>query len=93
MQPALFLAYPISKEFQEALDQANPTLLALFTQGRPDYLEIITKEDGRRFLGKFVGESADLATLEQLQLNVKSLLTRLAPHQNYHTSEFILLAQ
>lgn len=91
MQPNLLLAYPISSELQEALNRANPILLSLFTQGGPDYLSIIEHE-GTRYLGKRIG-SSDLATLEQLQLNVKSLLVRLAPDQNYDSSQFFLLAQ
>lgn len=92
MQPNLFLAYPISPAFQEALNRANPALLAMFTQGRPDYLEAI-EQGGDNYLGKWVGDSCDLATLEQLQLNVKSLLARLAPDYDYNSSEFVVLAR
>ena len=92
MQPNLFLAYPLSPELQEALDHANPTLVALFTQGRPDYLEFI-EHNGGRYLGKWIGESSDLSSVEQLKLNVQSLLLRLAPNYPYSATEYVLLAQ
>jgi len=92
MQPSLFLAYPLSPEFQAALNQTNPNLLALFTQGRPDYLEYIDR-NGQRYLGKWVGEISDMTTLDQLKTNVASLLTRLAPNYAFSSRDFILLAQ
>lgn len=92
MQPNLFLAYPITPRLQTALDLTNPSLVSFFTQGRPDYLEIIEQE-GVKYIGKWIGETSDLTAAEQLRLNVKSLLMRLAPNYDYSSNEFVLLAQ
>lgn len=77
MDLSLFLGYPVNPLLEEKLQRANRTLLTLFTSGG-DYLEFLQLED-MRFLGKKCPSLPSLQDLEDLNLNIRSLLLRLAP--------------
>lgn len=81
----LFLGLPITPTFEISLKQANPGLLALFTKGGSDYLEYCDVR-GQRFLGKTLGDSAELGRIELVEANICSLISRLVPdYSSKHT--------
>ncbi len=74
------------------LQSANPSLVALFTKGGDDYLETV-EHHGQRYLGKCVGENADLARITLVEANIMSLLRRLVPDYPYQETPMLVLAK
>ena len=88
--PQLFLAFPVSHEFEKVLARVNPDLLTVFTQGGESYLED-RQIEGVRYLGKALGQLADLGAIDLLEENIYSLLERIDPHFAYRQQPLILI--
>lgn len=85
----LFLGMAVNKSFAARLDQVNPDLVALFLDPRNGYLRSMDRE-GKRYLGKMVEPSSDLASLELLEANIISLLKKIVPEFTYDQVELEL---
>jgi hypothetical protein len=87
----LFLAFPVSKSYQDLLIQVSDPLRALFIQQTEgEYLQEIN-DQGIRYLGKNLGPSIELEKLEFVQTHIFSVLKRIV--QNYvYEEELIILA-
>lgn len=88
----LFLGFPLSESFQQALTLLPETERALFIQNKPSpYLQQI-ESDGKLFLGKSLGASLELSALEACNSHILSLLKKLVPSFPYEHHPLLLLA-
>jgi hypothetical protein len=88
----LFLGFPLSAAYQQALIQLPAAERELFIQSQDSvYLQKIENE-GMEYLGKSLGPSIDIATLEMSYSHIHSLLKKLIPHFPYEQHPLLLLA-
>lgn len=88
----LFLGFPFNLDIKKALDDVPNGKKLFFIQKDPNYLRYI-KQDEKIYLGKTVGDLFDLNHLNEMHLNIESLLKELMPM--YHFDQpfsFIFLA-
>ncbi|MFZ0565512.1 MAG: hypothetical protein WAM28_04940 [Chlamydiales bacterium] len=85
-----FLGFPVDPLFESHLQQNNAHLVSLFTGGG-DYLKNILLNN-RSYLGKFVSPAPTYERLESIQLNILSLLRKLAPLYPFNEDSLVLLA-
>lgn len=74
----LFLGFPKTDIFEKILRSADPQLIEMFIQQNSEYLEEISHHDVV-YLGKWAGPMTDIKTLTLMELNIYSLLQRIAP--------------
>lgn len=86
----LFLGFPIEPVYQSSLDATNPHAVSLFIRNDSDYLHEVTKK-GVRYLGKKLGDFADLSHCELIEANIYSLLQKLVPDYSYDKASLVLL--
>ena len=88
----LFLGFPLSPSYHQALDQVPMAEREVFIQtGDSPYLQKIERE-GIEYLGKYLGSSIDMTALDLSHAHVYSLLKKLNPHFPYEESSLFLLA-
>jgi len=85
----LFMGVVVEGAFASQFSAANPLLVALFLNPEREYLLQI-KHEGKTYLGKAVSTSADLASLEQMEANIVSLLKKIVPDYPYDDMELVL---
>jgi hypothetical protein len=86
----LFLGLPLSKEYQQELAALPSSLREVFIQNQDlSYLQKIEYE-GIMYLGKYIGSSIEVASLEAIQAHIYSLVKRLIPHEEGETSLLLL---
>ncbi|NGX61982.1 MAG: hypothetical protein K940chlam9_01475 [Chlamydiae bacterium] len=74
---SLYLAIPEDSLFARSIEKSNPHLVGMFTQGG-DYLHKKVV-DSLPYLGKPLPPSPSLEQLERTQINLISLLKKIAP--------------
>ncbi len=88
----LFLGFPMSDAYQQELQLLPAVEQELFIQNQvSSYLQRIENE-GIVYLGKSLGTSIELATLESIHSHIYSLLKKLVPHFPYEQHPLLLLA-
>src|SRR5438445_4151287 len=85
----LFMGVNIEGPFADRLSNANPQLVALFLNPEREYL-LEVQHEGKRYLGKMISTSCDLASLEQIEANIVSLLKKIVPDYAYDQIELVL---
>jgi hypothetical protein len=85
----LFMGVVVEGPFAAQFSAANPQLVALFLSPDREYLLEIQHE-GKRYLGKTVSKSTDLASLEQMEANIVSLLRKIVPEYAYDQMEMVI---
>lgn len=86
----LFFGFLADPSFQSKID---PKLKALFVKEDGSYLQEFFFDDNQSFLGKMLGNNCSLRDIEQISLNILSLLLKLVPTYPYDTSQFIIIAK
>lgn len=76
----LFLGLEVTDPIAQALDAADPAAVSAFIKKDDAYLQDINYND-RRYIGKFAGAQTDLASLELLEENIRSLLAKILEPQ------------
>jgi hypothetical protein len=74
----LFLGFEVTEPYERLLLDADKQALKSFVKNDDTYLQDIMYED-TRYLGKFAGEQTDMASLELLEANIKTLLVKILP--------------
>lgn len=92
----LFLGLPLSNSYQLALLQLPSAEQEIFIQNQgafqdSPYLQKIEHE-GIEYLGKYLGSSIDMATLDLSYSHIVSLLKKLIPQFPYEQNPLFLLA-
>jgi hypothetical protein len=88
----LFLGFPLTDPFQQELYRLPSVERELFIQIQPSpYLQQIENE-GIIYLGKCVGPSIEIGSLDALQSHIYSLLKKLIPHFPYELHPLFLMA-
>lgn len=88
----LFLGFPLSEAYRQALIQIPAIERELFIQNQDsNYLQKIEYE-GIEYLGKYLGSSIEMAKLSMSHSHIYSLLKKLIPHFPYEKSPLLLLA-
>ena len=88
----LFLGLPLSESYQRELNKLSASVRDAFIQSQSSpYLQQIEHE-GAVYLGKFVGSSVELGSLDALQAHIYSLLEKLILHYPYKQHPLLLLA-
>lgn len=77
----LFLGLEVTPVVEGFLAVADPALLKIFMKDDEIYLHDLSYE-GKRYLGKFAGSQTDVASLEQLEINIRSLLIKILPSED-----------
>jgi hypothetical protein len=90
MKAVLFLGTPLVGELSLLLAIATPSLKAHFIKDDPSYLQIISHE-GQEYIGKFTDPTTTLAQIDQLEINIQTLLTKLLPGYDHPDGSFFLL--
>lgn len=85
---SLFLGILVDSHFISLMNRANPSVVALLTQGGDTYLESVNVH-GQRYLGKRLSALETLETIESTERNIQSLIQRLVPD---HLPPLMLLA-
>lgn len=85
----LFMGVVVEGSFASQFSSANPQLVALFLNPEREYL-LEMKHEGKTYLGKTVSTSADLASLDQMEANIVSLLKKIVPDYPYDDLELVL---
>lgn len=88
----LFLGLPLTDSYRQELSQLPASVHDVFIQNSSSsYLQQVESE-GIVYLGKFLGSSLDLATLDVLEVHIYSLLKRLISDYPYEQHPLLLLA-
>jgi hypothetical protein len=88
----LFLGFPLSDSYQQMLDELPLGEREIFIQRQASpYLQQIESE-GKRYLGKFLGASIEMAALESIQSHIYSILKKLVPCFPYEAHPILILA-
>ena len=89
---SLFLGFPVSASYSEALAKIDPQIIKMFISDNEDsYLNEVTFE-GTQYIGKYVGEVAALSELELLQQNIYSILNKMIPNHTCESVPLVLFA-
>jgi hypothetical protein len=92
LETQLFLGLPLSDSFLLQLRSLPDSLRELFIQVHSsEYLQEIEHEE-LGYLGKFLGPSISLSSLELIENNVISLLRKLVPNFPYEENPLLLFA-
>lgn len=86
----LFFGFPLSEKYIEVLTTVDPRLYHLYVGDSSSSLQELSYK-GVRYLGKPLETVVDSGTLELLQLNIYSLLTKLVPTFPYHETPLCLV--
>jgi len=85
----LFLGLKVNTLLKQELKKSSSSVLDLFIQDHPEYLQQVAF-NGSEYLGKKLGEKLDLSHLDQIQQNIQTLVSRVAPQYVYHHSALVL---
>src|SRR5690606_17887881 len=85
----LFLGFPVDRLFSQELEKIPRPLLERFIGERGEYL-VEVQHEGLRFLGKPCPAQVSLQELEQLELNIYSLLKKLVQVVPYNEAPLYL---
>lgn len=89
---SLFLGFPVSASYSEALRKIDPQIMKMFVSDNEDsYLSEITFEN-ILYIGKYVGEVITVSELELLQQNIYSILNKMIPNHMCLNVPLVLLA-
>ena len=77
----LFLGLEIDSQIDRSLKKIDPELLHAFVNDNDVYLQMIVDGENR-YLGKFAGDHTDLSALDQLEMNIRTLLGRVLTEEN-----------
>jgi hypothetical protein len=86
----LFFGFQVDVSFEDALNKANSHTVKLFINNNSQYLHEVFHE-GKRYIGKFVGQASDPQALELLQANIFSIAKKLTPDYDFSTNLAVLL--
>ena len=76
----LFLGFEITPAIEKLLQKTVPQLVKVFIKPDDAYLNEVSS-GGCRYLGKFADKTTDINALEQLEANIRSLLSRVFPQE------------
>lgn len=85
----LFLGLRVDPSLHAEIQKKPPQFQSLFIQDHSDYLQRV-EHQGDLFIGKFIGEQADVPSLPLLEVNIFSLLRLLAPLYSFNLSSLEL---
>lgn len=89
---SLFLGFPVSYSYADALTKIDPQILNLFiSENIESYLKEVSV-DGVRYVGKFVEEVLTIPDLVVLEKNIYSVLNKFVPDYPYEDVPLVLLA-
>lgn len=89
--PVLFLGFPVTDAFQQELSKVAIAERERVIQDHSSlYLQRMENE-GTLYLGKALGSSIDLDSLEAVSAHLHSLLKTLVPHFPYGQNPVVLL--
>lgn len=77
----LFLGLEVTPNIENLLKDADIQLVKAFINSDEAYLHDMTNA-GIRYIGKFAGDRTDIASLEQLEVNIKTLMAKIFPEEN-----------
>ena len=85
----LFLGFLLTPDFLDKFQKLNPQVCSLFIQKHSDYLQKVIL-DNQIFIGKFVGQIADLDKLELVETHIFSILKKLVSDYNFENDSLVL---
>lgn len=91
LDAVLFLGLKVDSELEHKLLQVNPHLLGMLVDNRSDYLHEVS-HGGERHLGKLLGKLEKVESLEMVEANIRSLLSKLLPEGNFELTPLTLFA-
>lgn len=91
-ETVLFLGFPLLDTLKGELLSLSAAERDIFIQNRPSpYLQQIESE-GCAYLGKCIGHSIEMNTIDNLYLHITSLLKKLVPAYHFEKDSLVLLA-
>jgi hypothetical protein len=85
----LFMGFEISEEYESQLKQLPSERVDFFIKDDPDYLQRYALE-GVVYLGKFIGESLNIQSVEISRDHILSILKLLVPDFVYDSRSLII---
>ncbi len=75
---ALFIGMKISDKLRETLDDTKVAMKPFFNNNDPEYLQIVRIGDDE-FIGKIAENGVSLESLDNILLNIKTMLRMIIP--------------
>jgi hypothetical protein len=85
----LFFGVPLTEDLEKSLGQVSLKFREVFIQPTEEYLREITHRD-QRYIGKFIGDFADLPQLELAETHIYSILSKLVPNYPFKSLPLIV---
>ena len=86
-----FLGLKINSKLQEGLDKSNPCDKFYFQENNPDFLQIVSV-DAHKYIGKFIEQGSEFKRIEDICLNIISIIHKLCPDMSVSTDSIRVLA-
>lgn len=86
----LFFGFSVDASLEDALTKANSHAVQLFINNSSEYLHEVF-HDGKRYVGKFVGQITSPPELELLEANIYSITKKLVPDYDFSLNPAVLL--
>lgn len=88
----LFLGLPLTQDYEARLSRVPSVQLEFYIQNDPNYLQSY-KVDGVAYLGKAMGVSLSVNSIELQKSHIFSLLKRLVPDYPYDFNSLTIVAK
>lgn len=88
----LFVGLKITNTLQRMLDECNSVYHVYFRDDNPAHLQIV-KVDGMDYLGKSLEQGLPVSSINDIVLNIKSILTKIVPKYTVSAGEIKVFAR
>src|SRR5210317_52064 len=86
-----FLGLKINSKLHEGLDKSNPCDKFYFQENNPEFLQIVSV-DTQKYVGKFIEQGSELKRIEDICLNIISIIHKLCPDMTISADSIRVLA-
>ena len=86
-----FLGLKINSKLYEGLDKSNPCDKYYFQENNPEFLQIVSVDE-HKYIGKFIEQGSELKRIEDICLNITSIIHKLCPDITISTDSIRVLA-
>lgn len=92
IQANVFVGVVIEQKLQEALDACDPYNERFFRRKDPQYL-MVSKSGEKNIIGKRLGRTVDVADLDNIVLNIISILKKICPDFSFSKEQFSVFTE
>lgn len=74
----IFVGLKVNDRLRDQLDGSNSTMKPFFNEKNPDFLQVMQIDDDE-YIGKIIASGASLEALNNMLMNVKTMLQMICP--------------